>query len=73
MPDCQCENCADAPGATYTEAHRHQCEARHLAALPKDAQRAAHLDAVEKKAGKAAANALRQAVWEIMRGNRGRR
>jgi hypothetical protein len=74
MTACRCEACCPAdPALTYTEAHRHQCEARHLATLPKDSQRAAHLDAVEKKAGKAAANALRQAVWEIMRGNRGRR
>jgi hypothetical protein len=37
--------------------------------MPKDSQRAAHLAAVEKKAGKVAANALRQAVWVIMRAN----
>ena len=74
MTACRCEACCPAdPAPTYTEAYRHQCEARHLAALPKDSQRAAHLDAVEKKAGKVAANALRREVWAIMRGNRERR
>jgi len=27
---CHCEACSDAPRDTYTEAHRHACEARWL-------------------------------------------
>lgn len=74
MTACRCEACRPAdPAPTYTEAHRHQCEARLLAALPRDLQRAAHLDAVEKTAGKMVANALRGAVWEIMCANERRR
>lgn len=67
MTACRCEACCPTdPAPTYTEEHRHACEARHLATMAKDSMRAAHLDAVEKKAGKAAANALRMKTWAIM-------
>jgi hypothetical protein len=67
MPDCQCENCADAPGATYTEAHRHACEVRHLAGLPTNVLRASFLRGVAKHRGGPAADRLRGEVWALMR------
>lgn len=46
---------------------RHECEARAIAALPTLADRRAWLEGIEKKRGKAAADALRgtmRRLWE---------
>lgn len=48
-----------------SEEHRHECEARHIAALPTLAERRAWLETVEHKRGKAAADALRHTMGEI--------
>jgi hypothetical protein len=61
----------DPRGFTYSEQHRHECEVRHVAALPTRAERAAYLDErLERKRGKAAADRLRfdvAAAWRASR------
>lgn len=50
-----------------SEAYRHECEARAIAALPTLADRRAWLEAVEKRRGKDEADRLRgtmKALWE---------
>lgn len=49
-------------GPTYSEEHRHACEVRYVVSLPDKHKRRAHLDAVEKLRGKAAAQRLRDDV-----------
>lgn len=49
-----------------SEEHRHECEARAIAALPTLAERRAWLVDIEHRRGKAAADALRntmRAIW----------
>ena len=49
-----------------SEAHRHECEARAIAALPTLAERRAWLADIERRRGKPAADALRdtmRAIW----------
>lgn len=46
---------------------RHECEARAIAALPSLAERRSHLEGIEKRRGKDAADALRvtmRQMWE---------
>ena len=53
-----------------SEAYRHECEARAIAALPTLADRRAWLEAVEKRRGKDEADRLRRtmkALWEAGR------
>lgn len=53
--------------ATDSPEWRHECEARAIAALPSLAERRSHLEGIEKKRGKAAADALRvtmRQMWE---------
>ena len=53
-----------------SEAWRHECEARAIAALPTLADRRAWLEAVEKRRGKDEADRLRKtmtALWEAGR------
>lgn len=53
-----------------SEAYRHECEARAIAALPTLADRRAWLEAVEKRRGKDEADRLRgtmKALWEDRR------
>lgn len=52
---------------TYSEAHRHQCEIRHVANLPNDSARNRYLTGVHEKRGELAWKRLRQAVWDLMR------
>ena len=66
MPDCRCELCADPPGATYTEAHRHACEVRYLAGMATHRERAAFLRGVAKARGAPAADRLRRDTWAAM-------
>lgn len=54
----------EAPSGS--EAWRHECEARAIAALPTLAERRAWLEDIERRRGKPAADALRdtmRAVW----------
>ena len=54
-----------------SEAWRHECEARAIAALPSLEQRRHVLRGVEEARGKAAADALRETMrklWEARRG-----
>lgn len=44
---CQCEYCAETPGPTYTEAHRHACEVRYAASLPSKDARRRYLDGMD--------------------------
>lgn len=56
--------------ATDSEAWRHECEARAIAALPNLAQRREWLEAIERKRGKPEADRLRATmgkVWEARR------
>lgn len=53
--------------ATDSPEWRHECEARAIAALPSLAERRAHLEGIEKRRGKDAADALRvtmRQMWE---------
>lgn len=57
-------------GPTWTEAHRHACEVRHVLALPSRGHRAAYLEAVAAKRGQPAADRLRadvQSAWAAAR------
>lgn len=45
--------------ASDSEEWRHECEARAIAALPSLAERRSHLEGIEKRRGKDAADALR--------------
>lgn len=54
-----------------SEAWRHECEARAIAALPTLADRRAWLEALEKRRGKLAADALRETMrwlWSAKKG-----
>jgi len=51
------------PAHDETEAHRHACEVRWLAARPTDKDRAAYLKQVAARRGHAAASRLRRDTW----------
>lgn len=55
---------------TYTEAHRHACEVRYVAALPSDEARAAYLAGVRESRGTDAYQMLRRDVWKVLRSER---
>ena len=59
---------AEAAARIETERHRAECEARALVALPSDDERRGYLEGVEAHRGKEAAQALRIAAWQIMKG-----
>ena len=64
---CRCEMCRpDDPAPTYTEAFRHECEARHVAALPSNERRAEFLGEVHKARGDIEYYRLRSAAWNCM-------
>ena len=65
--DCRCEMCRpDDPAPTYTEAFRHECEARYVAALPSNERRAEFLGEVHKARGDIEYYRLRSAAWNCM-------
>lgn len=65
--DCRCEMCRpDDPAPTYTEAFRHECEARYVAALPSNERRAEFLGEVHKARGDIEYHRLRSAAWNCM-------
>lgn len=51
-----------------SEAWRHECEARAIAALPTLADRRAWLDAIEKRRGQAEADRLRETMRKLWEG-----
>jgi hypothetical protein len=51
----------------YSEAFRFACEARHLAAMPTDADRKTYLEVVRVKRGEDQFRALRRAAWALMK------
>ena len=61
MP-CPCEACSAAPEATWTEAHRMQCEARHVASMAHLSDRQGYLKRIGVKRGASAKAVLAQAV-----------
>lgn len=54
---------SDAP--SDSEAWRHECEARHIAALPTLAQRREHLGEIERRRGQEAAGELRATIKRL--------
>lgn len=48
-----------------SEGWRHECEARSILALPTLAERRAHLEALEKRRGKAEADRLRSTMLAL--------
>ena len=57
-----------------SEAFRHECEARAIAALPTLADRRAHLEVIEKRRGKGEADRLRRtigALWDARQRGQG--
>lgn len=52
-------------GITWTEEHRHACEVRYVAAMPTRQQRADYLEAIDKRRGQAAGDALRAGLREM--------
>lgn len=56
------------PLTDCSEEHRAACEARYVADMQDDETRAGFLAAVEKKRGREAAQALRNAAWQVIRG-----
>jgi len=68
---CRCEDCApENPELTYTRAHRHACEVRHVAGMPTNKARAAYLAAVATKRSEGEAARLREDTWAHMKGTR---
>jgi hypothetical protein len=64
---CRCEMCRpDDPAPTYTEAFRHECEARYVAALPSNDRRSEFLAEVLKARGDIEYYRLRSAAWNQM-------
>lgn len=57
---------------TYCEAWRHECEARAVLALPDVDSRRKYLDAVGKRRGLTARNALEDTVRELWRARKSR-
>lgn len=69
MTACRCEACApNDPAPTYTQAHRHACEVRHVARMATNKDRAAYLAAVATKRTPGEAAQLRADVWAQMKG-----
>lgn len=69
MTACRCESCApDNPAPTYTQAHRHACEVRHVAGMPTNRDRAVYLAAVATKRSAGEAARLRVDTWKAMKG-----
>ncbi len=59
---------------SYSEAWRHETEARHILSLPGADDRREWLDKIEARRGKAAADRLRdtcRAIWQRRRGPAG--
>jgi hypothetical protein len=71
MTACRCEDCAPTdPAPTYTRAHRHACEVRHVAGMRTNKDRAAYLAAVATKRSVGEAARLREDAWAMMKGTR---
>ncbi|MFO0335557.1 MAG: hypothetical protein ACK53C_11130 [Pseudomonadota bacterium] len=69
MTACRCEDCAPAdPAPTYSQAHRHACEVRHVAGMATNKARAAYLAAVAAKRSEGEAARLRADTWYHMKG-----
>ena len=68
-PRCLCIDCSPAaPGPTYSEQFRHECEVRYVADLPGTAARVEYLRMVVDKRGYPAGKRLRDdAVAELKR------
>ena len=68
--NCQCPQCTDTPGETYTEQYRNECEARHVCRMESKADRVAYLECIKEKRGFSAMSALREEVkrqWQILK------
>lgn len=67
---CRCEQCCpENPAPTYTEAFRHECEARYVARLPSNDQRRDYLEGpkgVLERRGVVEYYRLRAAAWACM-------
>ena len=48
---CQCPQCTDTPGETYTEQFRRESEARHVCNISTREGRANYLKKIEEKRG----------------------
>ena len=72
MTECFCPQCTPDPAPTYTEAHRHACEVRHVADLPSDAERSRYLVLVREARGEATSTNLRTAAWMEMKRRAGK-
>lgn len=46
MTECRCPACDSRPQRAFTEAHRFECELKHVAALPSREDRARYLRGV---------------------------
>lgn len=66
--DCRCDGCCPSdPLPTWTEAHRHACEARWLAGFDTNTHRASYLAGVLVARGRAAYERLRADTFAAMR------
>lgn len=61
---CKCSQCTDTPGETYTEKHRHRCEAKEVARryFNDQARFERFISGVADKRGAPDAHKLRKAV-----------
>ena len=67
---CQCSQCTDTPGETYTEQYRRESEARHVCNISTREGRADYLKGIEEKRGFEAMIELRNEVsrqWELIK------
>lgn len=68
--NCSCESCSSAPEPTYTEAHRHACEVRYVAAMTHE-RRLAYLTGERSVAsirGREACQRIIESLKEIANG-----
>lgn len=68
VTNCRCESCCPGdPASTYTEAHRHACEARWVANLPSHVERRRFLVGVMESRGHEAYEQLRRSAWQLLK------
>jgi hypothetical protein len=64
---CFCVVCSDDPLESYSEQYRHECEVRMIINMSSKEARREHLNGIEVKRGKAAADRIRTDLLKAWR------
>lgn len=64
---CQCPLCTATPAPSYTPEFMELCEARYIARLLTNEDRARYLEDVERRRGKKSAEELRLSAWTLVK------